>query len=139
MHVAANVFNAQVGPCVQQLRGPAHAAGPNNGAMRQGGIGIIALRDFKVWTENQRVPGILALQHAGQHDARRQLGLQVLQAVHRKIDATVQQGLMNLLAEQALAADVGQALPGALRRVAPWCGSRAPGTRPCRAAPGKTG
>ena len=118
MHIAADVLDTQVGPRVQQLRGAAHAARPHHGAVRQGGVGIVALRDFEVRAQDQRIPRVLALQHAGQHDAGRQLGLEVLQAMHREIDAAVQQGLMDFFAEQALAADVGQALARALRRVA---------------------
>ncbi|MBN8927896.1 MAG: hydroxymethylbilane synthase, partial [Rhodospirillales bacterium] len=51
---------------------------------------------------------ILPLQRAGQHDAGRQFGLQVLQAVHREIHAPIGQRLVDFLGEQALAADLGQ-------------------------------
>ena len=66
--------------------------------------------------EDQRVAGVLAPQRAGEHDAGRQRGLQVLQAVHREVDAAVGERLVDLLGEQALAADLRQA--AILHRVA---------------------
>ena len=69
-----------------------------------------------VRAQDQRVARILAPQRAGEHDAGRQLGLQVLQAVHREVDAAVEQRLVDLLGEQALAADLRQA--AVLHRVA---------------------
>ena len=44
------------------------------------------------------------------------VGLQVLQAVHREVDPAIGQRLVDLLGEQALAADLGQA--AVLHRVA---------------------
>ena len=58
--------------------------------------------------QDQRIARILARQRAGQHDAGRQLGLQVLQAVHGEVDPAVQQRLVDLLGEQPLAADLRQ-------------------------------
>jgi hypothetical protein len=58
--------------------------------------------------EDQHIAWILALEHAGESDAGRQGGLEVFEAVHREIDAVVDQRLMDFLGEQALAADLGE-------------------------------
>ena len=78
--------------------------------------GLAGLRRPAVRAEDQRVAGILAGQRAGEDDAGGQLGFQVLQAVHGEVDAAVQQRLVDLLGEQALAAEVGQA--AVLHRIA---------------------
>ena len=103
---------------MQQLRLPADRGGADQRAQRQAGerVGGIDRCIGRAQAEDQRVARVLARQRAGQHDAGRQRGLQVLQAVHREVDAAVGQRLVDLLGEQALAADVGQA--AVLHRVA---------------------
>ena len=65
-----------------------------------------------------------------------ELGLEVLQAVHGEVDPAIEQRLVDLLGEQALAADLGEA--AVLHRVACGADRRAPRTHASRAAPGRT-
>ena len=101
--------DAQVRPAMQKLRLAPHRGGADD-ARRPAGMsnGSAADRRVAAGAKDQRVARILALQRAGQHDARRQCGFQVLQAVHREIDAAVHQRLVDFLGEQPLAADIGQ-------------------------------
>ena len=108
LHIAAQQRRAQVRPRMQQLRRPPQRVGADHGAGRQHAPGIALTRRRAVGPQDQHVAGVLALQRAGEHDAGRQLGLEVLQAVHREVDAAVEQRLVDLLAEQALAADLCQ-------------------------------
>ena len=81
------------------------------GAGGQGGVGVRRVRLGTVRPEDQGVPRVLALEGAGEHDAGGHLGFEVLQGVDCEIDPVVEQGLVDFLGEQALAADIGQ--PGA--------------------------
>ena len=66
---------------------------------------------------DEGVARILALGDGGDDQARRQLGRHVLQRMDGAVDAAVQQGLLDLLGEQALAADLQQPRgPGCGRR-----------------------
>jgi hypothetical protein len=47
--------------------------------------------------QDQRLARILAHQRPGEHDPRRQIGLQILQRMHREIHPPIQQRLVNLL------------------------------------------
>ena len=59
--------------------------------------------------KDQGVARILPLERASEHDARWQRRLQILEAVNCEIDAPLVEGFMDLLGEQALAADLGEA------------------------------
>jgi hypothetical protein len=55
-----------------------------------------------------RLRGLPALEHAAQREARRQHAGKVLGGMHRDVDPTLRQRLLELLREQALAADRGE-------------------------------
>src|SRR5262249_6410480 len=55
-----------------------------------------------------RVPGVLALRHRGEHQARRKGAGDVLEAVHREICPAIEQRRLDLLHEESLAADARQ-------------------------------
>ena len=58
---------------------------------------------------DEGVAGVFALGHGGDGEARRLFGGDVLHRVDGDVDAAVQQGLLDLLGEQGLAADFQQA------------------------------
>ena len=98
LHVAADHGDPQVGPGVQHLRLAPDRGGADDGAGRQ------AAKDRpdparRSPAEDEHVPRILPRQRAGEHDSGRQLGFQVLQAMHGEVDAAVQQRLVDLLGE----------------------------------------
>ena len=112
LHVAADRAR-RAGPAARAAAAPGGApsrcrSARRAAARRTGSAGSPA---SAVRAQDQRVARILARQGAGQHDAGRQLGFQILQAVHREVDPAVQQRLVDFLGEQALAADIGQPLP----------------------------
>ena len=135
----------QVRPALQQLRLAAQRRGADDAALRQLGKRSAPARD-------QRVARILARQRRGEDDRLRQPRRQVLDRMHRQIDPPVQQRLVDLLGEQALAADLGQRpvedpVAGGLdddhldrrpARPAP-AGSAAAARRSPRSAPGPAG
>ena len=98
IQIAAHRFHGEVRTELAQLRGAAQRAGSDPGAGGQ--IGQRAA--------HHGVARVLALGHGGQHQARGQLGGQILQAVHGEIGAAVEQGFLNLLGEQALGPDLGE-------------------------------
>ena len=110
LHVAAQGDDLEVRARVQQLGLAAHRTGADDRARRQGGEALRAVPAMTARPEDQRIAGILALQRAGQHDPRRHLGFEVLQAVHREIDPPIPQGLVNFLGPEPLAADIRQPL-----------------------------
>ena len=59
---------------------------------------------------DQRVAHVLPRQVARQHRPLRQVGRDVLHRVDRDVDAAVEQRVVDLLGEEALAADVGEGL-----------------------------
>jgi hypothetical protein len=93
---------------MQDLRLAADRGGAEHGAGRQAGIRVRRIDRLARRPEDQRVPRILPRQGAGKHDAGRQLRLQVLQAVDGEVDSAIDQRLVDLLGEEALAADLGQ-------------------------------
>jgi hypothetical protein len=90
--------------------------GADDGALRQTGIRVFIIQRVAAVAQDERIAHILTRQGAGEHDAGRQRGFQILEAVHGQIDAPIGQGLVNLLGEQPLAADFGQ--PPVLHRIA---------------------
>ena len=70
--------------------------------------------DAVVLDRKKHVARINALGDRHQFEARRQLGGQVLQAVHGDVDATLGQRIFNLLGEHALGADLRQSDVGDL-------------------------
>mmetsp|Transcript_15050 Transcript_15050/g.35640 ORF Transcript_15050/g.35640 Transcript_15050/m.35640 type:complete len:285 (-) Transcript_15050:548-1402(-) len=101
IEVAAQRLDAQVRPQVQQLRHAAQAGAADDGALGKLGERRIVVRD-------EGVARVFALQHGGEHEALRQLHRHVLQRVHRELGAPFGQGGLELLDEQALAADLGE-------------------------------
>ena len=90
------------GPARQQLGAAAQRGRADHGALRQLGDPAGAL------ARDQHVARIGARQHRADRQARRQPGRQVLHRVHRKIDPAVEQRRLELLAEQPLAAELGE-------------------------------
>ncbi len=76
---------------------------------RQSRIGVVrVVAGREAGAQNQRVTGVLAAHGAGQHETGGKGGLKILEAVHGEVDPTVQQGFMDFLGEQPLAANLGQ-------------------------------
>ena len=98
--IAADERRHEVGAPGQHLRLPAERGRADARAGRQVGERARPAR--------QAVAGVFALQHGGQHEALRQRGLQVLHRVDRGVDPPFRQRRLDLLREQALAADIGQ-------------------------------
>ena len=101
-NVAAKRRDLEVGAARPQLRGPAQAPGADPGADRQRRERGAAL------ARDQRIARIRPLGKRHQRELRRQHGRQVLRAVHREIGPAVQQRVLDLLDEQALAAQLGE-------------------------------
>ena len=95
---------------MQQLRLPAHGSRADQGALRQDSKRIIRRGRTASSTQNQRIARVFAFQHTGQHNAWRQFGFQILEAMHRDIYAAIGQRFMDFLGEKPLAANIGQAL-----------------------------
>ena len=110
LDIAADDLAPQIGAPREQLGLPADRGRADQRAMWQAAERIGGIARAAGGAEDDRVARILTRQHAGQDDAGRQLGLQVLQRMHRAIDLPVQQGFVDFLGEQTLAADIGQAL-----------------------------
>ena len=110
LNVAANGAHHDIGPGVQQLRLAADGGGPHDRLWRQRGERRVRVGPLQSSAEDQHIPRVLALEGAGEHDARRQFRLQILEAVDGEIDASILQRLVDLFREQALAAHVGEPL-----------------------------
>ena len=78
--------------------------------MRQNSKRIIRRRRTASSAQNQRIARVFPFQDTGQHNAWRQFGFQILEAMHRDINAAIGQRFMYFLGEKALAANIGQAL-----------------------------
>mmetsp|Transcript_84 Transcript_84/g.278 ORF Transcript_84/g.278 Transcript_84/m.278 type:complete len:419 (+) Transcript_84:28-1284(+) len=103
LHVAPEVHHLEAGVLGQDLRPPPERRGADHAVLRQGGKAVADGRD-------EGVPDVLPGQVAGQHRAGGKVGWHVLHGVHRDVDPTVQQGLVHLLGEEALAANVRERL-----------------------------
>ena len=78
--------------------------------MRQDSKRIIRRALTTSSTQNQRIARVFPFQHTGQHNAWRQFGFQILEAMHSDINAAIGQRLMDFLGEKPFAANIGQAL-----------------------------
>jgi hypothetical protein len=101
VHVPAEIDDPEVRPVIQQLRPPPETAGGQDGAVRDS-------RPADRLVADQRISRILPLAHGPQHDAVGQIGRQILERMHREIDAAIQQGVIDLPGEQGPAADPSQ-------------------------------
>ena len=101
VEVAAQGFDAQVGPQRLQQHGAAQAGGAHHGALRQVLQAGMAGRD-------PGVARVFALHHAGQCEALGQLHGHVLERMHGDVGAALFQRGFQLFHEQALAADLAQ-------------------------------
>ena len=100
IHIAAQGKDLQVGTQIEQLGLTAQAAGAHAGP-----LGQFVQRGVAVG--EQAVHADLTLGHAAQDEALGQDHGHVLDAVHGQVGGTVQQGFLDLLDEQALAAHLG--------------------------------
>jgi hypothetical protein len=107
---SANDIYAEIRPAMQQLRLPAHGSRADQGTLRQGRQRIIRRRRAAACAQNQRIAWVFPFQNASQHNARRQFGFQILEAMHRDINPPIGQRFMDFLGEKPLAANIGQAL-----------------------------
>ena len=109
LDVAADEGDTQVGAGVEQLRLAAEGVGADGGAVGQRGErGRRGSGVVQAGPRMRAVAGVLAAEGAGEDDAGGELGLEVLEAVDGEVDAAVEQGLVDFLAEEAFAADLGQ-------------------------------
>ncbi len=97
VHIAAQQRHVQIRPQPAQLRLAPERGRADAGAARQ-------VRQRAARTEDQRVPHIRTRQVSGKVQAIRQDGGDILGGMHGKVDAPFQQGLLDLLGEQPLAA-----------------------------------
>ena len=95
--VAAQVSDREVAPQRADLAGAPRAAGPDHRAAGEGG-------DPRPPPRDQEVVRVFAFRHAGDRQPFRLLRREVLQAVHRDVDRLREQGLLDLLHEDALSA-----------------------------------
>ena len=102
----------QIGAVAQQLRLPAQRSRADARTLRQGREAWCLLR-------KKHVARVVARQHAGDLQPLGQPSLDILQRMHGEVDMAVDQRLIDLLGEQALAADLGKR------------GDPAPGRRSC--------
>ena len=100
--------NSQVGPRMLQLRLAAHRGGADLRPLLQRGERVGGIDRRMARRQHQRIARILALQRAGERDAGRQSGFQILQAMHGEIDPPRRQRFVDFLGEQPLAADLGE-------------------------------
>src|SRR5580704_7259209 len=84
-----------------QLCLPAQATGPNAGALWQ-------FVDAFVLGGAKYIARILSRSNCGYVEARGNFGGKIFQTMHRKIDASLRQGLFDLLGEHSLGADLGK-------------------------------
>src|SRR5690606_38853386 len=101
LDVAAHRLDAQVGARMPELR-LASQAGRADDAARGN------LVDAHVIGRHEGVEWVLALQHGDDLEALRDLCGDVLHGVHRDVRPPFEHGALELLDEQALAADLGQ-------------------------------
>ncbi len=101
LDVAAQRHHLDIGPRQQHLGLAAQRGGAHDRARRQRGQAVAAVRE-------QGVARVLARQDGGDLQALGQPGRHVLHGVHRDVDAPLEQRLLDLLGEQALAADLGE-------------------------------
>ena len=126
--VAAQGLDREVGPRGQDQRPAPRAGGSHHRARRAGRASPRAARVTRTSRGSSRGG------KRGQAEAGRQLGGKILEAVHGDVDAPVEQRLLDLAHEEALAAEVGQARRGAAVPLrAPWGRSRP--SAPAPAAP----
>ncbi len=100
---AAQGDDFQVGTQMQGLGLAAQAGGADHRARRQVFQGFSLVR-------NESVARVFPGRHRRQHNSVRQPRRHILHRMHRRIDAPVQQGFVQFLGEQALAAGVLQPL-----------------------------
>ena len=98
VQIPSNVLDHEIRPQPPQLRGAAQRAGAD------------ARAGFEIgqFAAHQGVEGKLALGDRRHGQARGQERGQVLQAVHRQVDAPIQQRLFDLLREEAFGAHLGE-------------------------------
>ena len=101
LDVAAQRHDAQVGARALGDRLPAQRGGAERRALRQ-------LGERARLAADEHVARVFALEAGRQHQPGRQHGRHVLGRMHGEIDAAVEQRFLDLLGEQALAADLRQ-------------------------------
>ena len=101
LDVAAQQLDAKVGAQPERLRPAAQRGGAEPRAAGQRGDRVGERRD-------ERVARVLARQEAGQRHAVGQGGRQVLGRMDGEVDAAVEQGGIDFLGEQTLAASLGE-------------------------------
>jgi hypothetical protein len=92
--VAADGFEAEIGTEAAELRGAAQRAGSN---------GLAGLKFCEPSADNC-IAGIFPLRDGGDGEACGQFGWQIFQTVHSKIGASIENGFLDFLSEQAFAA-----------------------------------
>jgi hypothetical protein len=68
---------------------------------------VAPAQDFRL-AADEHIARVFAREHGHDREPRRQQGRQILRRMHRQIDLVRDQGLLDLLGEQALAADLGE-------------------------------
>ena len=101
LDVAAQIDDPQIGPQPPHQRLAAQRRGADHRAARQ--LGEVARL-----AADEDVARVLARQKRREHQPVRQEGRHVLGRMHREVDAALEQRLLDLLGEQALAAGLGQ-------------------------------
>ena len=107
VHIAAQVRQAQVRPPSAQLRLAAQACGADAAARGQ-------LRERAPGAADQGVASVRAGADGAEDESVGQLRRHVLHGVHGDVCIACEQALLQLLEEQALAAEVGERLHGAV-------------------------
>ena len=101
LHVAAKVHHREIGTQPLDQRLPAQRRGADDRAMRK-------LVQRAALAADEGIARILARQHRHDRKPRRQHGRHVLGRMHGEVDAAGEQRVLDLLGEQALAADLRQ-------------------------------
>ncbi len=110
LDIAADDAHRQVRAEMEKLRLPADGGGADHRALGQRGKGGCGVRLRHIRAQDQDVARVFPLQRAGEDDAGRKLGLQILQAMDREIDPPIGQCFVNFFCKQSLAAHFGKPL-----------------------------
>ena len=103
LDIAAEIDDAEVGAQTLHLRAAPQGRGANDGARRK-------FPKRRRRATDKRIAHVGARQHGGDANPVRQHRRQILHRVHGESDVATEQRLVDLLGEEALAADVSQRL-----------------------------
>ena len=109
LNISTKQLDAKIGPSMQKLSPASGGVQSHNRSRGQKAVSISALYLLRRAADHESIAGILPSENASKRDTCRQRRLEILQAVHAKVDTPLNESLMNLLRKKAFAADICQA------------------------------